>query len=90
MLLKTMLNRVAPQKSVVYGKVTLVSKGKQLALAVEIQPRRSSRAVCSGCHRKQPGYDRLSTRRFEFVGPIRNSAPVLSRTPAPFTGSRAC
>jgi transposase len=67
MLLKTILNRVAPQKSFVYGNVTLVSKGKHLALEVEIQPLRDSRAVCSGCHRKQPGYDRLPTRRFEFV-----------------------
>jgi transposase len=67
MLLKTILNRVAPQKSFVYGKVSLVSKGKQLALEVEIQPRRNSRAVCSGCHRKRPGYDRLPIRRFEFV-----------------------
>ena len=48
MLLKTILNRVAPQKSFVYGKVTLVSKGKQLALEVEIQPRRNSRAVSPG------------------------------------------
>ena len=67
MLLKTILNRVAPQKSFVYGKVTLVSKRKQLALEVEIQSRRNSRAVCSRCHRKRPGYDRLPIRRFEFV-----------------------
>jgi transposase len=67
MLLKTILNRVAPQKSFVYGKLSLVSTGKRLALEVEIQPRRNSRAVCSGCHRKQPGYDRLPTRKFEFV-----------------------
>jgi transposase len=65
MLLKTILNRIAPQKSFVYGKVTLVSKEKAFALEVEIQPRRNSRAVCSGCHRKQPGYDRLPIRRFE-------------------------
>jgi transposase len=67
MLLKTILNRVAPQKSFVYGKLSLVSTGKRLALEVEIQPRRNSRAVCSGCHRKQPGYDRLPIRKFEFV-----------------------
>ena len=67
MLLKTILNHVAPQKSFVYGKVILVSKGKQLALEVEIQPRRNGPAVCSGCHRKRPGYDRLPVRRFEFV-----------------------
>ncbi len=67
MLLKTTLNRIAPQKSFVYGKVSLVSKGKQLALEVEIEARRNSRAVCSGCHRKRAGYDQLPVRRFEFV-----------------------
>jgi transposase len=67
MLRKTILDRVAPQKFFVYGKVTLVSKGKQLALKVKTQPRRNSRVVCSGCHRKQPGYDRLPIRKFAFV-----------------------
>jgi len=67
MLLKTILNRVAPQKSFVYGRATLASEGGRLALEVEIDPRRDSRPVCSGCHRKRPGYDRLPPRRFEFV-----------------------
>jgi transposase len=67
MLLKTILNRVAPQKSFAYGRTTLASEGGRLALEVEIDPRRNSRPVCSGCHRKRPGYDRLPPRRFEFV-----------------------
>jgi transposase len=67
MLLKTILNRVAPQKSFVYGRVTLASEGGRLALEVEVKPRRNSRAICSGCDRKRPGYDRLPARRFEFV-----------------------
>jgi len=36
-------------------------------LEVEVKPRRNSRAICSGCDRKRPGYDRLPARRFEFV-----------------------
>ncbi|MGE5754299.1 MAG: ISL3 family transposase [Planctomycetaceae bacterium] len=67
MLLKTILNRVAPQKSFIYGKVTLASDGGRLALEVDIKPRRNSLPICSGCHRKRPGYDRLPVRRFEFV-----------------------
>jgi transposase len=67
MLLKTILNHVAPQKSFVYGRVTLASEGGRLALEVEVKPRRNSRAICSGCERKRPGYDRLPARRFEFV-----------------------
>jgi transposase len=67
MHLKTILNRVAPQKSFVYGRVTLALEGGRLALEVEVKPRRNSRAICSGCDRKRPGYDRLPARRFEFV-----------------------
>jgi transposase len=67
MHLKTILNRVAPQKSFVYGRVTLALEGGRLTLEVEVKPRRNSRAICSGCDRKRPGYDRLPARRFEFV-----------------------
>jgi transposase len=67
MRLKTILNRVAPQKSFVYGRTTLASEGGRLALEAEIEPRRNSRPICSGCHRERPGYDRLPPRRFEFV-----------------------
>jgi transposase len=67
MLIKTILNRVAPQKSFVYGKILLASERGQLALEVEIEPRVNSRPICSGCRRKRPGYDRLPVRRFEFV-----------------------
>ncbi len=67
MHVKTILNRVAPQKSFVYGRVTLALEGGRLILEVEVKPRRNSRAICSGCDRKRPGYDRLPARRFEFV-----------------------
>ena len=67
MLLKTILNRVAPQKSFVYGKIGMASEGGRLTLEVAIEPRRNSRPICSGCGRKRPGYDRLPERRFEFV-----------------------
>ena len=65
MLLKTILNRVASQKSFVYGRQTLASEGGRLALEVAIEPRRNSRPVCSGCRRKRPGYDWLQ-RTFMF------------------------
>jgi transposase len=34
---------------------------------VEVVPRANGRPICSGCHQKRPGYDRLSPRTFEFV-----------------------
>lgn len=67
MLLKTILNRVAPQRSFVYGRTTFTSVEGRLALEVQVQPRRNSRPICSGCHRRRPGYDRLPPRRFQFV-----------------------
>ena len=55
MLLKTILNRVAPQKSFVYRQVTFVSKKGRVALEIDIEARRNSQAICSGCHRRGPG-----------------------------------
>jgi transposase len=67
MQLKTILNRIAPQKSFVYGKISFGSDTSELALEIEIEPRRRSRPICSGCQRKRTNYDRLPVRRFEFV-----------------------
>jgi len=67
MLIKTILNRVEPFKSFVYGKVKLVEDMGRPTLEVEVQARKNGRAICSGCGRPGAGYDRLSERRFEFV-----------------------
>jgi len=67
MQFKTILNRVEPYKSFVYGKVALLEDGDRLSLEVGVQPRMGSRAICSGCRRPGPGYDRLPERKFEFV-----------------------
>lgn len=67
MQFKTILNRVEPYKSFVYGKVALLEDGDRLSLEVGVQPRKGSRAICSGCRRPGPGYDRLPERKFEFV-----------------------
>lgn len=68
MQVKTILNRVQKHRSFVYGKVRWAEvDADQLAIEVEIHPRANSRAVCSGCGRRGPGYDTLPVRRFEFV-----------------------
>jgi transposase len=36
-------------------------------IEISVRPRRGSRPVCSGCHRRSPAYDHLKPRRFEFV-----------------------
>jgi transposase len=67
MQLKTILNHVQKFKSFVYTAVRWVEHAGNPALEAEIEPRANSRAVCSGCERPGPGYDRLAPRRFEFV-----------------------
>ena len=67
MQLKTILNRVEPFKSFVYGKAHWVEGTGRPALEVKLHARKNGRAVCSGCGRPGPGYDRLPQRRFEFV-----------------------
>jgi transposase len=66
MQVKTILNRIQRHRSFVYGPARLV-QGRRLALEVEVRPRANSRAKCSGCGTRAPGYDTLPARRFEFV-----------------------
>jgi len=67
MQLKTILNRVEPFKSFVYGKVRWVEGTERPTIEVEVHARKNGRPICSGCGRLGPGYDRLPERRFEFV-----------------------
>jgi transposase len=67
MQLKTILNRVEPFKSFVYGKAKWVERAGRPTIEVELHGRKNGRAICSGCDRPRPGYDRLPPRRFEFV-----------------------
>jgi transposase len=67
MQLKTILNRVEPFKSFVYGKIRWVENAERPTIEVEVDARKNGRPICSGCGRPRPGYDRLPERRFEFV-----------------------
>ena len=67
MQLKTIYNRVQKFKSFVYGSARWVNEARQPAVEVELHARTNSRAICSGCARRRPGYDRLAPRRLEFI-----------------------
>jgi hypothetical protein len=67
MHIKTILNRVQKFKSFVYGRVCWVENALVPTVDVELQPRRNSRPVCSGCRRERPGYDRQPTHSTEFI-----------------------
>jgi len=65
--LKTILNFLEPHKSFVYKKIQWADPQTKTAIEVRIEPRANGHAICSGCGQRAPGYDRLPTRRFEFV-----------------------
>jgi transposase len=68
MQLKVILNHVAKQPGFVFDAVELVDgAADRCAIHVTLRERKGSRAVCSGCGQKRPGYDRLQERRFQFV-----------------------
>ena len=66
MHLKTILNRVYRHPGFVYSGFKLTGTHRP-TLHVTVKPRRGSKAVCSGCNQKAPGYDTLDERRFEFI-----------------------
>ncbi len=67
MQLKTILNRVQKFNSFVYGTIRWVNEAKEPTVEVELRARANSRAICSGCGHRRPGYDTLPVRRFEFI-----------------------
>jgi len=67
MQVKHILNRLQKFKSFVYEHVRFVGSVETLVIEVAIRPRAHSQPCCSGCARPSPGYDTLSSRRFEFV-----------------------
>lgn len=67
MRIQTILNRVEKFKSFLYGEMRFEHHDDDLALVVQMKPRKNSRVFCSGCGRPGPVYDRLDERRFEFV-----------------------
>ena len=67
MQVQTILNFVEPVKSFVYRRVSWADEASRPTLRVEVEHRKNSRPICSGCHKVRPGYDRLPTRTWEFV-----------------------
>lgn len=65
MQVKSILNRVEKIPGFVYEDVRW--SGDRGCLEVLVRAHKGSRAICSGCGRAAPGYDRLRVRRFEYV-----------------------
>ena len=67
MQLQTILNHVEPYKRFVYRHVQWDERALVPTLRVEVEHRKNSRPICSGCEQVRPGYDRLPERSWEFV-----------------------
>ena len=66
MELITILNQCYRQKGFVYQDAKFVGQHRH-QIEVNIVPRKCSKANCSGCGKPCPGYDRLPSRRYEFI-----------------------
>ena len=67
MEVKTLLNCVEKHKGYVYASINWGTYNNKKCLEVNVKPRKRSKAVCSGCGERRPGYDTLAQRRFAFV-----------------------
>ncbi len=68
MQIKTILNKCQKFKSFVYSNVRLVRIGNLEVVKVDVSPRKNSKPICSGCHKRNSGYDKMQgMRRFEFI-----------------------
>jgi transposase len=65
MELTTILNQCHPHRGFVYEE-TRFSRDRK-TIEVTVRPRKGAKAVCSGCDKPAPGYDRLPERSFEFI-----------------------
>ena len=65
MELITILNHCYPHRGFVYDHARFSPDKK--SMGVTVRPRKGAKAVCSGCDKPVPGYDRLPERRFEFI-----------------------
>lgn len=65
--MKVILNRIEKHPSFVYGNVRWVEESTGPAIEIDIRPRANSRPLCSRCGARAPGYDKLPSRRFEYV-----------------------
>lgn len=72
MLVKTLLNHVQPYKGFVYRSVKIATSYDRFdwdepRVVVEVEPRKNSKPICSGCGHRSPGYDRLPPRLYDYL-----------------------
>lgn len=63
MLVKTILNHIEKHTSFVYHGVRF--RTDKRAIEIDVQPRRGTRPICSGCSRRGSVYDTITRREFQ-------------------------
>jgi transposase len=74
MRLICLLNHCQHFPGFVYEKARLCPDSSRIE--IDVRPRRGSKPMCSGCHRRGTAYDQLSLRGFEFI-PVWGFAVLL-------------
>jgi len=64
---KTILNLKEDHPLFVYGDIRLGETASGPRIEVNVESRKGSKGVCSGCGERRPGYDRLPAREFIHV-----------------------
>lgn len=67
MHVRTILKQFQDHPGFVFHDERIVEVEGAKALVFEVRPRKGSKAVCSACGKKAPGYDTLPARLFQFV-----------------------
>lgn len=67
MHIRTILNGICRYKGFVYENARMEECGGRQCLIVPMRSRKNSKGSCATCGRPAPTYDRLPSRRFEFV-----------------------
>lgn len=65
MRIKTIINQCCDFNGFVVGESNFTENKK--AITVKIRPRKNRKAICSGCEKPAPGYDRLSEKAVQFI-----------------------
>ena len=67
MRLKTILNRIEKHVGFVCTEARFVEAAGKTTIEIAMRARANGQAICSGCGKRAPGYDRREQRRFEYV-----------------------
>lgn len=76
MRIETLLNKFHPLKSFVYVQCRWGFRNTEEVLITTIKPRKNGKVICSGCGKQRKLYDKLDTRKFEFV-PLWNTGFIF-------------